>query len=133
MRSPNYREQRAQFPELGYMTIFVETLKIIPMSVLVEFAMFPTDQGESVSAHVSQIIETIRNTGVDHQLTPMGTVFETETMPEALDIVQQSYDVLDKSCDRVYATVKFDVRKGKSNRMKQKVKSIERKIGPVNH
>lgn len=102
------------------------------MSVLLEFAMFPTDKGESVSAQVSQIIEMIRESGVTYQLTPMGTVIETETMAEALDIVQKSYDVLEPNCNRIYSSLKFDIRKGKSNCMKEKMKSVEGKIGEVN-
>jgi len=42
------------------------------MSVLVEFSMFPTDKGESVSAYVSRIIKMIDESGVPYKLTPMG-------------------------------------------------------------
>ena len=65
------------------------------MSVLMEFAMFPTDKGESVSAHVSRVIRMIRESGVSYRLTPMGTVIETRTMSEALAIVQKAHDILD--------------------------------------
>ena len=99
------------------------------MSVLVEFAMFPTDKGESVSSYVSRIIKVIDESGVEYKLTPMGTVFETDTMDEALGIIKKSYEVLEPDCNRVYSTVKFDVRKNRSNRMKQKIASIESKLG----
>lgn len=101
------------------------------MSVLLEFAMFPTDKGESVSPYVSKVIAMIRESGVSYQLTPMGTILETETMTEALAIVQQAYDVLEPDCDRVYSSLKFDIRKGKSNCMKEKMKSVEGIIGEV--
>ncbi len=101
------------------------------MSVLVEFAMFPTDKGESVSSYVSRVIDVVRNSNVEYKLTPMGTVFETETMGEALKIIEESYKVLEPDCNRVYATVKFDIRKNRSGRMKQKIKSIEKHIGSV--
>ncbi len=99
------------------------------MSVLVEFAMFPTDKGESVSAYVSRIIKMIDKSGVPYKLTPMGTVFETETMEEALDIINKAYKQLEKDCNRVYSVVKFDIRKGKSNRLVQKIQSVEKKLG----
>jgi len=99
------------------------------MSVLVEFAMFPTDKGESVSSYVSRVIKVIDESGVNYKLTPMGTVFETETMDEALSILKSSYEVLAPDCNRIYATVKFDIRKSKGNRMKQKIASIETKLG----
>ncbi|WP_029522789.1 MTH1187 family thiamine-binding protein [Persephonella sp. KM09-Lau-8] len=99
------------------------------MSVLVEFAMFPTDKGESVSAYVSRIIKMIDESGIPYKLTPMGTVFETETMEEALDIINKAYKQLEKDCNRVYSVVKFDIRKGKSNRLVQKIQSVEKKLG----
>lgn len=101
------------------------------MSVLLEFAMFPIDKGESVSTYVSKMLKMIRESGVTYQLTPMGTIIETETMAEALAIVQQAYDVLEPDCDRVYSSLNFDIRKGKSNCMKQKIVSVEKIIGEV--
>ncbi|OMH41061.1 MTH1187 family thiamine-binding protein [Desulfurobacterium indicum] len=99
------------------------------MSVLVEFAMFPTDKGESVSKYVSRIIKMIDKSGVDYKLTPMGTVFETDTIEEALEIIKKAYEELEPDCNRVYSTVKFDIRKGRKNRMKQKLESVEKRIG----
>ncbi|NPA16949.1 MAG: MTH1187 family thiamine-binding protein [Aquificae bacterium] len=99
------------------------------MSVLVEFAMFPTDKGESVSPYVSRIIKMIDESGVPYKLTPMGTVFETESMEEALEIINRAYKQLEKDCNRVYSVVKLDIRKGKSNRLVQKIESVEKKLG----
>ncbi len=99
------------------------------MSVLVEFAMFPTDKGESVSQYVARIIKMIDESGVPYKLTPMGTVFEMETMDEALKIIGEAYKQLEPDCNRVYSVVKFDIRKGKSNRLVQKIKSVENKLG----
>ena len=102
------------------------------MSILLEFAMFPTDKGESVSAYVSKVIEMIRDSGINYQLTPMGTIIETNSIDEALNIVKQAYQVLDQSgCNRVYSSLKFDIRKGKQNRLQGKVNSIREKIGSV--
>lgn len=101
------------------------------MSVLVEFAMFPTDKGESVSAYVSRILKMFQKGEVPYRLTPMGTVFETETLSQALKIIEEAYDLLAPDCHRVYATAKFDIRQGVSNRMEGKIASIREKIGKV--
>jgi len=101
------------------------------MSVLVEFAMFPTDKSESVSKYVSRIIKMFKNSEIKYKLTPMGTVFETDTMENALKILQSAYETLEPDCNRIYSTVKFDIRKNKNNRMSQKIKSVEDKIGKV--
>ena len=102
------------------------------MSVLTEFAMFPTDKGVSVSKYVSRIISMIRESGFSYQLTAMGTIVETNTMKEALEIINNAYNVLEPFSDRVYSTAKFDIQKNKDNRLSSKIKSIENKIGEVN-
>ena len=101
------------------------------MSIMVEYAMFPTDKGESVSQYVSRIIGMLKESGITYQLTPMGTVFETETMEEALNIIDKSYKLLEPDCNRVYSSVKFDIRKSEPGRMKKKIDSIEKITGEV--
>lgn len=102
------------------------------MSVLLEMAMFPTDHGESKSEYVAQVIKVIRESGFNYQLTPMATIIETQKISEALEVVQKCYEKLDElGCNRVYSTLKFDIRKNHTNRMKAKVESIEQKIGEV--
>ncbi len=101
------------------------------MSVLTDFAMFPTDKGESVSSSVSKIIQMIRDSGVSFRLTPMGTVMETDTLEESLDIIRRSHDILAQDANRIYSTVKFDIRKGRKCGMAGKIRSVEEKIGKV--
>jgi uncharacterized protein (TIGR00106 family) len=102
------------------------------MSVLLEFSMFPTDKGESVSPYVSKIIQMIRDSGANYQLTPMGTIIESDDIENALNLVKQAYEILDKAgCNRIYSSLKFDIRKGKKNRLQAKVNSIREKIGSV--
>jgi len=57
------------------------------MSVLLEFAIFPFDAGGSVCAQVSQVIDLIRKSGFDYQLTAMGTLIETDEVDQALALV----------------------------------------------
>ena len=102
------------------------------MSVLVSMAMFPTDKSGSKSEEVSQIIDIIRQSGFSYKLTAMATLIETNTMSEALSVVQKCYEKLEElGCQRVYSTLTFDIRKGYENRLEGKVKSVEEKIGEV--
>lgn len=103
------------------------------MSVLMEFAMFPTDKGESVSLYVSRIITLIRSHGYSFQLTAMGTIVETETLDQALQLIQSSHDLLEKDCNRIYSTIKFDIRKGRKEAITEKTRSIENIIGKINN
>jgi uncharacterized protein (TIGR00106 family) len=102
------------------------------VSVLMDLSIFPTDQGESVSSHVSEVIRMIRGSGVTHRLTPMGTLIETEDLSEALSLVERAARILEgRECRRIYSTIKLDIRAGKGARMEQKIRSVEEKIGPA--
>lgn len=104
------------------------------MSVLVSFAMFPTDKGISVSPYVSRILKMIRESGYEYKLSAMGTIFETEDMSSALAVLDKAYAELADDCDRVYSVVNFDIQKNKPiGRINGKIESIEAKIGYVNH
>lgn len=94
--------------------------------------MFPTDKGESVSEYVSKIIKMISESGYDYQLTAMGTIIETETFDEALEILRKSYKILEPISNRISSNIKFDIQNKKKGRITEKVKSIVDKIGKVN-
>lgn len=102
------------------------------MSVLLEFAMFPTDKGESVSPYVSKIVNCISEEVESYQLTAMGTIAEFDTFEKATELLNKCYAVLEPDCERVYCSAKFDIRKGSKGKMKSKIQSIENKIGTVN-
>ncbi len=101
------------------------------LSVLLEFAMFPTSddgrEGSSVSKEVSKVIDAIDKSGIAYQLTAMGTIIEATSMKEALSIVELAYEQLE-DCDRVYSSLKFDIRKNCENRLKTKVEKIEKTL-----
>jgi len=98
------------------------------LSALIEFAIFPTDKGESKSEYVAKVIKMIKDSGVDYQFTAMGTIIETPTVKEGLEIVEKAYEILQMDCNRIYSTIKIDFRKGYKNRLKQKIKSVESKL-----
>lgn len=102
------------------------------MSVLLEFSMFPTDRGESVSAYVAPLIALIRDSGLPYQLTPMGTIVEADEIGAVLGLVERCYAELERAgCKRIYASLKLDIRSDKLDRLRGKIQSVEDKIRPV--
>ena len=101
------------------------------LSVLLEFTMFPTSddgrKGSSVSKQVSKIIDAIDKSGIPYQLTAMGTIIEAKSMKEALGIVELAYEQVE-DCERVYSSLKFDIRKNCENRLKTKVEKVEKTL-----
>jgi len=107
------------------------------LSVLVEFSMFPTSsdgrEGASVSKEVSKIIDAIDKSGVPYQLTPMGTIIEAKSMKEALAVLELAYESVSHN-ERVYSSLKFDIRQNCKNRLKTKIESVEKVLQrPINH
>ena len=102
------------------------------MSVLMQFSIFPTDKGKSVSKYVSQVIAMVRESGYPFRLTAICTIVETHTLEECQEIVNKACHILAKDCERVYCTVTFDIRNDTDNRLEGKIQSIEEKIGKVN-
>lgn len=98
------------------------------MTVLMEFAIFPTDRGISVSQPVTQVIEMIEASGYPFQLTAMGTLVETPTVGEALALVEKAAALLQEESKRIYSTIKLDIKKDGSNLMETKVHSVMTKL-----
>ncbi|MGL1886388.1 MAG: thiamine-binding protein [Reichenbachiella sp.] len=96
------------------------------------FAIFPVDKGDHISEYVSKVINYIKDSGMTYQFTPMGTIVEGETVAEVLKIVEKSYEILDPISNRVYCVMNMDYKKNKSNLIKSKTESVEKRIGKVN-
>jgi len=93
-----------------------------------EFAIFPTDKGISVSSDVSRVIKMIKESGYPYQLTAMGTLVETPTTTECLKIVEKASAILEENSSRIYSSIKLDIKKDAQNMLQNKVKSIEDKM-----
>ncbi len=96
--------------------------------VLLEFSMYPTDKGESVSEYVARSIDIIDKSGLPYKLTPMGTIIEGE-YGEVMKVVQECFSLMSSDCKRIAVNIKIDYRKGKSGRLDSKIESVERRLG----
>lgn len=96
--------------------------------VLAEFAMFPTDKGESVSTYVARVIDTIDKSGVTYQLTPMGTILEG-SWDEVFGVIGDCFKTLEKDSSRINTSIKVDYRAGGESRMNSKIEKIQNVLG----
>ena len=97
------------------------------MSMLVDFSIFPIDKGESLTPYVAKAVSIIKNSNLVYELGPMGTSIEGE-WDEIIGVIDVCFKALKKDSSRIYMTIKADYRKGPAERIKWKVKSVERKI-----
>ena len=98
------------------------------MSVLLEFSMFPTDKGESVSAYVARLVEIVHASGLDYRLGPMGTTIEGDA-DQVLDVLRRCLADLQRDTHRVAAFIKLDWRSGRKDALTRKIDSVVAKVG----
>jgi uncharacterized protein (TIGR00106 family) len=96
--------------------------------VLLEFAMSPYGQGESLSAHVARILDVIDKSGVPYQLTPMGTILEGE-WEDVMNVVTACFKTLQADCPRIGMNLKVDYRSGPESRLRSKIDKVEAHLG----
>lgn len=96
--------------------------------VLLEFAMSPTGQGESLSAQVARVLDVIDRSGVPYQLTPMGTILEGE-WDEVMAVVTACFRTLQAECPRIGMNLKMDWRAGTESRLRSKIARVEAHLG----
>ena len=96
--------------------------------VLLEFAMYPVGQGESLSPYVARSLDIIDKSGVAYQLTPMGTILEGE-WAEVMTVVTACFEAMRADCPRVEVALKVDYRAGDGSRLATKIASVEDKLG----
>jgi uncharacterized protein (TIGR00106 family) len=95
---------------------------------LMEFSLIPLDKGASFSTYVAGTLAIVDKSGLDYRLNPMGTVVEGE-WDELMSLLTDCFQALEKESDRISLQVKFDYRKGVSNALEKKIKSVEAKAG----
>jgi uncharacterized protein (TIGR00106 family) len=97
------------------------------MSVIIDFAIFPMDKGESLSPYVARAIKVINESGLPHTLHPMGSCIEGE-WEEVMAVVNRCFEALKPDCDRININFKADYRKSEPGRMARKIESVESKL-----
>lgn len=95
--------------------------------IVCEFSITPIGAGESVSAYVARCERIVRESGLPHVLTPMGTVVEGE-WDEVLSLIRACHMAVRADNRRVSTLIKIDDREGPGGRLTAKVRSVEEKL-----
>ena len=95
--------------------------------MIVEFSIAPVGRGESLSAAVAKIIALVQKSGLDYQLTAMGTLVEGDAN-QIWPLLRRCHEAARKDHRRVLTTIRLDDRAGAKNRLTEKVRSVERKL-----
>ncbi|MFO7792172.1 MAG: MTH1187 family thiamine-binding protein [Candidatus Saliniplasma sp.] len=96
--------------------------------MIVEFAIVPLDKGESLSEHVSKVLDIVDNSGLDYKLTPMGTIVEGE-WDEVMGLIKRCHEHIREVSKRVETRIVIDDREGAKGRITGKIESVKGKLG----
>ncbi len=98
--------------------------------MLVEFSIVPIGAGSSIGDHISSVLKIVDASGLPYKINPMGTVVEG-SWDDIMELIKKCHGTIIKDEDRVYTTISIDDRKRRTNRIDEKVKSVEKRIGKL--
>jgi uncharacterized protein (TIGR00106 family) len=96
--------------------------------MLAEFTIYPIGKDVSLSKYVARSLEIIDKSGLNYRINPMGAVIEG-SWDEVMEVIKKCHNAILEDTERVSTTIKIDERKGVSNALERKVKSVEEKVG----
>jgi uncharacterized protein (TIGR00106 family) len=96
--------------------------------MLVQFSIVPLGKGESVSEQIAKILKVVDENGLPYRLTPMGTVLEGE-WDAVMALIRRCHLEVLKNSPRLITTITIDDRPGKPDRITEKIRSVETKLG----
>jgi uncharacterized protein (TIGR00106 family) len=96
--------------------------------MLIEFSVIPIGVGESMGDQIAKVLKVVDESGLPYKANPMGTVIEGN-WDEVLAIVKKCHQEVIKNSPRIVTSISIDDRHGKPNRITEKLKSVENRLG----
>lgn len=98
--------------------------------MVVEFSIVPIGRGVHLSKAIAELIKIIETTGIDYQLTPMGTILEGN-WDQIMDVIKRCHFTALKNSRRVLTTIRIDDFQGRTGRIQGKVNSVMKRLGKL--
>lgn len=97
--------------------------------MLAEFSVTPVGTGAHLSKQVAKAIKVVKESGLDYQVTALGTLLEGER-GEVLKVIEKAHQALLEDHERVYTRIVLDeFREETPGRIRSKVTKIEKELG----
>jgi uncharacterized protein (TIGR00106 family) len=95
--------------------------------MLVEFSIIPIGKGPSIGDDIADVLVIVVNSKLPYKINPMGTVVEGN-WDEVVRLIKKCHNTVLKNSERVLTTISIDDRKEKTNRIEEKVRSVEKRL-----
>jgi uncharacterized protein (TIGR00106 family) len=96
--------------------------------MLAEFSVIPLDHGTSMKEYVAQILDLVDQSGLDYELTAMGTLVEGDA-PLVWHLLRDCHEAISAQSGRVETRIVIDDKKGATGRLVGKVRDVEEVLG----
>lgn len=96
--------------------------------MLIEFSVVPVGAGESIGDQIAKVLKIVDESGLPYKANPMGTVIEGN-WDEVMAIIKKCHQEIIKNSPRILTSISIDDRPGKPNRITEKIKSVEKRLG----
>jgi len=95
--------------------------------LIVEFDTYPAGKSSGLGEEIAKVKKIIESSGLDHQLTAMGTIIEGD-WDEVMSTIKKCHHRLKQDHERVETHIKIDDHADKSGRLKGKVDSVKENL-----
>ena len=95
--------------------------------MIVEFDTYPIGKESGLGKEIAGVKKIIEESGLEHQLTAMGTIVEGD-WDEVMEVIKKCHNSLREDYSRVETHIKIDDHAGKTGRIKGKVKAVEENL-----
>jgi uncharacterized protein (TIGR00106 family) len=97
--------------------------------MLAEFSVTPVGAGVHLSKEIAKAIRVVKESGLDYQVTAMGTLVEGSA-EEILRVIGKAHQTLLRDNERVYTRIVLDeFQKETPGRLRSKVAKVEQELG----
>ncbi|MFP4135476.1 MAG: MTH1187 family thiamine-binding protein [Candidatus Acetothermia bacterium] len=91
--------------------------------MLVEFDTYPMGKSRGLGKEIARVEKIIESSGLDYQLTSMGTILEGD-WDEVMETIKKCHGRLKEDYERVETHIKIDDAGEESGRLEGKVESV---------
>ncbi len=86
----------------------------------------PIDRGSSLSRYVKKAIDAVKDSGLEYQVTPMGTVIQSEDLQSIFDCSRAAVEAVRKEgSERISLSLKVDIRYDKDIDFRTKMEAVK--------
>ena len=96
--------------------------------MIIELSVLPVSEDEHVSKYVAEAVRIIDESGLDYQLTPMGTVISGD-WDSVMAVAKACHEKMLSMTDRVITKIRIDQFKDQEVAPGDKVKAVEKVLG----